>query len=134
MYNASDTKHIRRQVKAAKASAERDRGVLQSIMYNTAGRTWMHDLLERCHVFHSSYSDKPLAMAYSEGERNIGLQLFLGIVQLCPDQYLQMMGEAYARSTNDNGQRGPGPDPRWDTGEPVNDVASEYDPTADDDA
>lgn len=134
MYNASDTKHIRRQVKAAKASAERDRGVLQSIMYTTAGRAWMHDLLERCHVFHSSFSDRPGQMAFSEGERNIGLGLFLGVIQLCPDQYLQMMGEAYARSTSDNGRSGPGPDLGWDTGEPVNEPVSEYDPGADDDA
>lgn len=130
-YNASDTKHIRRQVKLAKAVAERDAGVLTRLMSDPSGRAWMYDLLESCHVFSSSYSSVAVAMAFAEGERNIGLQLFLGVVQHCQDQYLQMMREAYARRTDDRPVR-----PDQDTGryieQPVNSVGvdSEYDPYA----
>ena len=97
-YNASDTRAIRRATKAAKQAEAERRGVVFSIMASPAGRSWMHDRLVRCHVFTSSFSNQSLAMAFAEGERNIGLQDLNDIMQFAPDQYIQMMREANDRS------------------------------------
>jgi hypothetical protein len=131
MNNASDTKHIRRQVKLAKAIDERNAGVITRIMSDPSGRGWMYDLLESCHVFSSSFSTNSGAMAFAEGERNIGLQLFLGVVQHSQEQYLQMMREAYARRSSDGYVR-PDPDSGRYIEQPVDSagVDAEYDPFA----
>jgi len=40
------------------------------------GKQVLRDLLEFCHVFHSSYVvERPLDSAFREGERNVGLRI-----------------------------------------------------------
>src|SRR5438034_7377082 len=96
-YNASERKDVRRAEKEAKL-AERQRYEITSYIMSTApSRAWMHDKLETCHVFRSSFATDALAMAFAEGERNIGLQLLNDIMQACPNNYILMMEEANER-------------------------------------
>lgn len=136
MYNGSDPKHLKRQIKAAKERAERDTLVLMSIMANPSGRDWVHDFLTSCHVFSSSFTSNALTTAFAEGERNVGLQLFLGIVQSCPDQYIQMMREANDRAISDNRSNGPEQSIRRDSTGSIDSPApadlGDYDPLAGD--
>ena len=99
-YNAADTKAIRRAIKADKASTEQRLGVIASTMSNPAGRDYIYSVLERCHVFASTYSPSALAMAFAEGERNIGLQLLADVMSAAPEQYVFMMREANDRSAS----------------------------------
>jgi hypothetical protein len=48
----------------------------------------------QCHVFQSSFTTNALAMAFSEGERNVGLQITNDLITASPDNYLLMLKEA----------------------------------------
>lgn len=62
------------------------------------GRSWILDMLESAHVFNSSFTDDPYRTAFAEGERNIGLKLFVEVVNTCPDEYVLMMRERTERN------------------------------------
>jgi hypothetical protein len=94
MYNAADRKDIRAAEKlAAEIERERDEFIVAS-MSVTQGRTYFHNLLSRCHLFNSSFAPDPHVTAFSEGERNIGLQIYADILRLSPNQFITMMQEA----------------------------------------
>lgn len=93
LYNAAERKDVRRAEKEAKTAERQRHEIVTYIMSTTPSRAWMHDRLESCHVFASSYSPDALAMAFAEGERNIGLQLLNDILQACPENYILMMRE-----------------------------------------
>lgn len=99
VYNASDRKDIRRAEKAAALHHSNKMAFLRAAMGSSEGRAWFHDLLTFCHLFSDPFTGNALQEAYSKGERNVGLALFADIVRECPDQYLQMMREANARSS-----------------------------------
>ena len=139
LYDASNPKHLRRAAKAAKSADADRRIVVLNLMSSPSGRDYVHTQLTRCHCFHSSFSSSALAMAFAEGERNVGLQLLNDVMAFAPDQYVQMMREATdkeladARRSDDNRSNGRGPDPgRDDSGHDLDDatgrVDSEYDP------
>jgi hypothetical protein len=94
MRNASERKDIRR---AEKLAAEIERSRVEFIcaaMGTKQGRTWFHDLLAKCHIFADPFTGDALLEAYSKGERNIGLSIYLDIVTHCPDDFVAMMKEA----------------------------------------
>ncbi len=51
-------------------------------------------LLELAGVFRSSFAIETPAMAFNEGQRNIGLVLLADIMAACPERLQQMMKEA----------------------------------------
>ena len=136
-YNASNTRDIRRAEREARHAEEERHGFILNIMSNQAGRNYICDLLLRCHVFSSSFSSDAFATAFSEGERNIGLQILADVTRFAPDQYIQMMRERNDRelyfsggSSRDN-ETGNGRDQQSDS--PAGGgIDSEYDPGDDD--
>lgn len=99
MRNASERKDIRR---AEKLAAETERKRIEFVvaaMDTPQGRAWFHDFLSRCHVFADPFTGEALFEAYSKGERNIGLAVYLDIVTNCPDAFVQMMREASIQET-----------------------------------
>jgi len=62
-------------------------------MASIAGRSWMRELLEACHIFHASYTGEALSTVFREGERSIGLRLLAGVMRAYPEAYIQMMKE-----------------------------------------
>lgn len=84
----------KREAKTARAKAAQDDAAVQSIMASPGGRAWMHDYLDLCAVFHTSFDQNPHVMAFNEGRRNVGLRLLAGIMRACPDAYIQMMKES----------------------------------------
>jgi hypothetical protein len=67
---------------------------IAALMADPIGRGYIYDLLSACHVFQSSFSTNALAMAFAEGERNVGLQLTADFIAAAPDNYLLMLKEA----------------------------------------
>lgn len=126
-YNAAERKDVRRAEKLARAEARTRLATLQSLMSSPGGRQWVLYLLERCHVFQSTFSHDALLMAYAEGERNVGLLIFLDVVSCCPDHYLTMMKE---RNNGSDDQPSSGLDP--DDLDSSDDITSGYDTTAGD--
>src|SRR6266699_1556731 len=97
IYDASNRKDVKRLEKAARLAERQRHEVIQGIMSIAPGREWMLERLESCHVFASSYSGNALSMAFSEGERNVGLQLLTDIMAACPGRYVEMMQERNER-------------------------------------
>lgn len=115
-YNASDRKDIKRATKAAKATDIARKGVVLNLMSSTAGREWMLNILELCHIFQTSFVPEGLTIAFLEGQRSIGLHHLNDIMQYCPDSYIKMMRERNERTiaaatgrAPDSGSTGEGP-------------------------
>jgi hypothetical protein len=68
-----------------------------TLMSSSAGRRFIYDLLDACHIYSTSYSDNASRMAFQEGERNIGLRLVAVIQRACPQRYNEMLIEANER-------------------------------------
>lgn len=110
MRNASERKDIRR---AEKFAAEQDRkriAFIVAAMDTVQGRAWFCDFLACCHVFADPFSGDALLEAYSKGERNIGLRVYLDIVTHCPDQFVVMMKEAQIQEIVNDRRDKPDPD------------------------
>lgn len=85
---------LARGVKAVAKQAEQD---LKWIMADARGRRFMWNMLTRCGIYRSSYAagqGKVEAIAFYEGERNIGLELL--------DRVLKQTPKAYATMTQEN--------------------------------
>ena len=93
-----DERYVKQRKRSARAHENTRAQVLRNLMASIDGREWMFELLELCHVYKTSFAYEPVAMAFMEGERQVGLHL-IGQVQIaCPESYLQMMKEAKDRA------------------------------------
>jgi hypothetical protein len=78
--------------------AERNRQALmddadfKTVIDTPAGRRFIRRALGKCGVHRTSFNADPMIMAFSEGERSIGLWLQSLFVD-CPDQYIQLLKE-----------------------------------------
>lgn len=100
VYNASERKDVRKAEKAAGLAERQRQEVIFGLMQAIAGRRWMLEKLEECHVFATSFARDAVTMAYMEGERSIGLRLLNDIMASCPDQYILMMRERNERNAS----------------------------------
>jgi hypothetical protein len=107
-YNAADRGHVKHAQREVRGIDGLRTETIRSIMSSVGGRAWMQDILEFCHVFSTSFPKRqqpdgsfihadPIVMAFMEGERNVGLQFILAIMQNCPEYYLEMTREKDAR-------------------------------------
>lgn len=96
-YNAAEPAHIRDAERSARQAELERHEVLRGIMSVGPGRKWMWDLLVSAHMFSSSFSTSALQMAFTEGERNIGLRLMVDLQAACPQLYQTMVQEANER-------------------------------------
>lgn len=104
-YDASDRKDVRRAEKASRSAESARIAYVRHIMSDSAGREWMHGLLETCNIFHTPFVAGHLDVtAHNCGAQNVGLVTFKDIVLHCPDQYVLMMKEQ-ATKENTNGRR-----------------------------
>ena len=93
VYNAGQRKDVRQAEKDAKLADQQEREFITHLMSTTPGRRWMHNVLEQCHIFSTSYSRDSTTMAFNEGQRDIGLKLLNGVMAACPESYILMMRE-----------------------------------------
>jgi len=89
------------ELRAEEAALERldranDNEDLKAVMGLKAGRRLLWRLLEReAGVLRSSYALEPLAMAFSEGQRSLGLALMADVQAQAPEDYLLMLAEEH---------------------------------------
>lgn len=100
LFDANDPDAIAEaEKKSALAKAKKLR-VVEAIMSNEDGRSWMFDVLgNECHVF----SDNPMRDTAErngrfEGERGVGLRLLDQIMTAAPEMFWRMRCEALERS------------------------------------
>lgn len=84
-----------------------EEGDLKWLMSSKRGRRIVWRQLEAAGVFRSSFNTNAMAMAFAEGNRNIGLRLLGQIHSVCPEHYTTMMKESNEHRDNntDDGQR-----------------------------
>ena len=96
-FNAGSRSAIRAREKDTRQIERDTNEIFTAIMGEYSGRRWFHDRFLRGHIFSSPFNADPIQMAFNCGIQNDALQEFLRIVQLCPEEYLQMMREANER-------------------------------------
>ncbi len=62
------------------------------IMSTKEGRRFIRRMIERCHLYKTSFTGNNTTF-YLEGERNIGILLLAELNSSCPEQYGVMMKE-----------------------------------------
>jgi hypothetical protein len=84
-----------RKAKAAKLTVnQRDiENDVYNVMSTESGRRFVHQLLSECGVYRTSFNTNALAMAFAEGQRNVGLMLQSRVLKSCPQFYEQMIKE-----------------------------------------
>lgn len=66
---------------------------LRDIMGTPLGRTWIWDLLGKCHTFSTTKKSTDRDTMHAIGEQNIGLQVLVQIHKVCPGLYSKAMEE-----------------------------------------
>lgn len=94
-FDGSNRKQVREREKELKIAENNRIAYTRRIMSDAAGRKWMHDLLVRCHIWHTSFAaGQPDTTAFRLGEQNLGLQVFADVISSSPAEYVLMMSEA----------------------------------------
>lgn len=78
---------------------------LRWLMSDKRGRRFMHRLLSRAHLYHSSFTGDPHSTAFKEGERNVGLTFLADVMEACPDRYTTMQQESRLDGSERTGDR-----------------------------
>ena len=98
-YDSTKRSHVAIQRRATEVEDSSCDAFIKHAMGVVDGRVYFHRLLVRCHVFSNPFDGNARVSAFNCGELNIGQQVFADIMRLVPDDYVQMMREAHARST-----------------------------------
>ncbi len=95
----SEEEHAQREEAGRKAEleAKRDEDAIRWVMASPLGRHAMWRLLDRGHVFRTTFTGDALTGAFAEGERNVGLRYLNDMLLHCPDEYNEMLREHHAR-------------------------------------
>jgi hypothetical protein len=141
-FNGSNRKQVREREKELAIRTANRLAETAKIMGTKYGRQFMHDLLERCHCWATSFvAGAPDTTSFRLGEQNIGLQIFADVIAAAPQEYVQMMSEAkerelinerrYSDERATDGQRSGSEGSIGDADNPGPGAVTEYDPYAD---
>ena len=93
-YDAGEPRHVGKRKRRAQLREDERLAFVTAAMGTPQGRAYFWHLLERAHVFSTSWSPDASRTAFLEGERNMGLKVLADIQTAAPDQYLTMTKEA----------------------------------------
>jgi PleD family two-component response regulator len=77
----------------SKIDRENEEADIKWLMSSKRGRRVIWRLLEQAGVFRLSFNTNAMAMSFSEGNRNFGLQILTLVHTLCPELYPTMIKE-----------------------------------------
>lgn len=86
----SAAESARLKIELAKRTEAED---IKWMMSSPRGRRIVWRLLDACGVNRTSFNVSASAMAFSEGRRDIGLQLLAKVQEHCIDRYVEMLSE-----------------------------------------
>ena len=103
--NTPDSSSANQRQKAIKRKAREEADDFKWLLSSRRGRRIVWRQLERTGVFRSSFNNNSMAMAFAEGNRNLGLQMVAQVHALRPDAYALMVTENANddRDTDDDG-------------------------------
>lgn len=97
-YDTSEPTQVNKARKrAARTRADRLQFV-EAAMTTEQGRAWFYDILIRCKVMSTPYTDNPYDTAFKCGMQNIGLQILDDVQTAAPDDYMKMVRENKTRN------------------------------------
>ncbi len=76
-----------------KRKQDRETSDLKKVLSFVEGRRFIWGLLSDAGVFRSSFNANALTMAFSEGSRNYGLNVFNAVLKVSPASFTQMQRE-----------------------------------------
>lgn len=82
-------------VKAQEEEEEELISHITKVLSTEQGRSYLYTILERCHIFHTSFvPGSPAAdVAFREGERNVGLQILNDLMLVDRDILSKLLKE-----------------------------------------
>ena len=97
-YNASDKRSVN-TARKKKARQEKQRlEVVQAIMGQPQGRSFMYDYLSRCSVFTTPFvRGEPDTSAFNAGRQSIGHDIQADIMLAAPEMYWVMIEESQTK-------------------------------------
>ena len=93
-YDSSSSHDVERRTLHLRLARQRSDADFGRMMGGRDFRAFVWGLLERTHVFETSFDRCPQVMAFREGERNVGLGVLDWVNRLCPERYRTMADEA----------------------------------------
>ena len=93
-YDPSSSHDVETRTKRLRLVRRRSDAAFRRLMDGRDFRAFVWGLLERTHVFETSFDRCPHVMAFREGERNAGLAVLDRVNRLCPERYRTMAEEA----------------------------------------
>lgn len=107
-----DPTDVRGQQLASREAEARQRAVrdleiadIQWLMSSKKGRRILWRLIALSGTFHLSFDPNAMKMAFNEGKRNLGNQLFDEIMTHCPEMYPVMVKEQQDARRDGNGEQ-----------------------------
>jgi len=92
-YDTSEPAQVNKaRKKAARTRADRLHFV-EAALTTEQGRAWFYDILVRCRVLSTPYTNNPYDTAFKCGMQNIGLQILDDVQTAAPDNYMKMIKE-----------------------------------------
>ena len=95
--NLTDDHDSEAQNEALKVKTENEKRThsqdMQWLMSSPRGRRLVWWLLDKAGVNRTSYSNSGSAMAFNEGQRNMGLLLQAHVLEAAPDRFMEMLTE-----------------------------------------
>jgi len=91
-FDATDPAAIANAERDAKRHAREDADALRALMHTKAGRGFLYRLLDRCHIYSTTFSPgQPDLTAFQLGEENVGKWLMTEAQNASVDLYVQMI-------------------------------------------
>lgn len=111
-YDPTDLRGQEKEQQEAEARKRLAREVeiadLKWLMSSARGRRFMWRLLELTGPFRLSFDRNAMEMAFREGNRNLGNQLFSDVMAQCPEMYPVMVREQQPKTTPTSTDRSSG--------------------------
>ncbi len=92
-YDTSDPQEVNRAKKRGSRTRADRLHFVGAAMTTPQGRSWFYDLLVRCKVVSTPFSEDIYRTAFNCGQQNVGLMVLSDIQDAAPKEYVTMINE-----------------------------------------
>ena len=97
-YDTSEPQEVNKAKKRAGRTRADRLKFIEAAMSMPQGRAWFYDLLVRCKVFSTPFTEDPYRTAFNCGASNVGLMCLDDIQTAAPQEYTVMISENKTRN------------------------------------
>ncbi|HXH24035.1 MAG TPA: hypothetical protein VNI78_02225 [Vicinamibacterales bacterium] len=92
-FNAADPKAVKERKRKEKREDEQAQEDLRELLRHPFGRRHLWRMLQKCHVWRSSFHPSGQQFAANEGRRSVGVELMSEIIEADPQAWIDMQQE-----------------------------------------